>query len=301
MTPWESNPYKLTSWWNMAKFNSHLFCSICALLNSNSEQWQRKKDEQMAPVDREETLRHLRLIAEECKEAGIATSAAYIRENLKFFEDIEPLERVAYSMFLSAFGNLQLMIKSEMKQVEYLRVDKPEFYGTVSRFEPFITDIYSQLSYDIVEAGNCLALDRTTACVFHLMRVMEFGVRSFGDKLGVPLVSEPVWQVIMDQVNARIKAMPEKPAAKKRTKEAYAEVAGHLYNVKVAWRNPVMHPKRTYTAEEAEHLFVTVRMFMSSLTRLLKPKSVTKSIAERKRLIEAGSKGGLFKNEEKQS
>jgi hypothetical protein len=40
--------------------------------------------------------------------------------------------------------------------------------------------------------------------------------------------------------------------AKQLSTKAYAEAASHLYNVKVAWRNEVMHPKQTYTFEEAE-------------------------------------------------
>jgi hypothetical protein len=154
-------------------------------------------------------------------------------------------------------------------------------------FDVFVTDIYPQLSYDIVEAGNCLALDRTTACVFHLMRVMEFGVQRFGDKIGIRFVNETNWQGILNQVNGRIRDLPEKPAVKKRRKEQYADVAGHLYNVKVAWRNPVMHPKRTYTPEEAEHLFATVKMFTTNLVKLLKPTSVAQVVAERERLIKA--------------
>jgi hypothetical protein len=169
------------------------------------------------------------------------------------------------------------MIMAEMKRVEFLRVDKPDFYGSSPLFRRFVTDVYPQLTFDIVEAGNCLALDRSTACVFHLMRIMELGVQKLGSKLNVPLVNESVWQKIMDQVNSRITAMPEKPAAKKRAKERYAEIAGHLYHVKVAWRNPVMHPKRTYTPEEAEQLFNSVKMFMEVLVTFLKPNSIKKS------------------------
>ena len=36
---------------------------------------------------------------------------------------------------------------------------------------------FSVMSEDIAEAGKCLALERSTAAVFHLMRVMEIGVQ----------------------------------------------------------------------------------------------------------------------------
>lgn len=44
--------------------------------------------------------------------------------------------------------------------------------------------------------------------------------------------------------------------------------AGHLYSVKVAWRNEVMHPKQTYTLEQARGIFDSVRIFMVDLAAL---------------------------------
>lgn len=117
---------------------------------------------------------------------------------------------------------------------------------------------------DISEAGKCLGLRRPTASVFHLMRVMEIGVQKFGDKLGVLNTSEIVWQVILDQVNAAIKQLPKSKEAKD-----YAEISAHLYNVKLAWRNETMHPKVTYTEEEAEGIFLAVKSFMKELVSVL--------------------------------
>lgn len=47
--------------------------------------------------------------------------------------------------------------------------------------------------------------------------------------------------------------------------KVYAAAAGHLYNVKIAWRNEVMHPKKTYTAEEAKKLLNAVDTFIRDL------------------------------------
>jgi hypothetical protein len=118
---------------------------------------------------------------------------------------------------------------------------------------------------DVSEAAKCLALNRTTAAVFHLMRVMEIAVQRFGDKLGVTLVAEKNWQVILDQINSAIKAMNHKDPKTK----AYAGAASHLYNVKVAWRNEVMHPKQTYTFEEAKAIFDNAKTFMNDLVGVI--------------------------------
>lgn len=123
----------------------------------------------------------------------------------------------------------------------------------------------AQLLEDLDEAGKCLALARPTASVFHLMRVMEAGLQMLGTKLGVPLVGESVWQVILDQVNKAIRAMPPKhPLTAKN-----AEIAAHLYNVKLAWRNEVMHPKETYTTDQARQVLGSVTAFLVALADVL--------------------------------
>lgn len=40
---------------------------------------------------------------------------------------------------------------------------------------------------DIKEVGNCYATDRNTACVFHCMRVVEYGLRALAKRLRVKL------------------------------------------------------------------------------------------------------------------
>jgi len=135
-----------------------------------------------------------------------------------------------------------------------------------SLFGDAVAARFPRLTADISEAGKCLALNRSTACVFHLMRVMEVGVQEFGTKLGVQLAAEKNWQNILDETNRPIKALV---VSKDPLARAYTEVAAHLFHVKVAWRNEVMHPKETYTDEEAETLFRNVKTFMTDLIQIL--------------------------------
>jgi hypothetical protein len=138
------------------------------------------------------------------------------------------------------------------------------YAGGASKAATAIVGRLSDVSYDLDEAAKCLALGRSTAVVFHLMRVMEIGVQKFGDKLGVALVHEKNWQNILDQVNPQIKALGKAPEARR-----YAAIAAHLFHVKVAWRNEVMHPKATYTPDEATAVFAAVGTFMTDLVDVL--------------------------------
>ncbi len=132
----------------------------------------------------------------------------------------------------------------------------------------FGTDVeakFPQMSEDISKSGKCLALGRSTAAVFHLMRVMEIATQKLGDKLNVTFSSQKNWQNILDEVNKAIKAMDHKAVQTK----AYAAAASHLYNVKLAWRNEVMHPKQTYTHEEATKIYTAVDTFIRDLASIL--------------------------------
>ncbi len=97
------------------------------------------------------------------------------------------------------------------------------------------------------------------------MRVMEKALQRLGAELGVTLTAEKNWQNILDEVNKAIKSLDHRLP---RTKE-FSEASAHLYAVKLAWRNEVMHPKQTYTLEQADEIYRNVRTFMRDLAGLV--------------------------------
>ncbi|MCB2106457.1 MAG: hypothetical protein KDE14_02095, partial [Rhodobacteraceae bacterium] len=132
-------------------------------------------------------------------------------------------------------------------------------------FGPEVEAKFPDMGEDISESGKCLGYGLPTATVFHLMRVMERGLQRFGNEIGVTLANEKNWQNVLNEANKVIKALDHKLP---RTK-ALAEAASHLYAVKVAWRNEVMHPKQTYTMEQAREIFDNCRAFIRDLAGLI--------------------------------
>jgi hypothetical protein len=120
------------------------------------------------------------------------------------------------------------------------------------------------LSEDMREAGKCLALNRPTAAVFHLMRVMEAAVTKLAAHLGIESIAEN-WGVILSQIDGVTKTWPKRHPSKK----PWEEGRNFLFHVKEAWRNETMHPKKTYTEEEAREVFDAVKTYMRCLARLL--------------------------------
>jgi hypothetical protein len=163
---------------------------------------------------------------------------------------------------------LTTRVADELEQRLFLSVPLEQSALYLQIAPPFseeVTTKFPKMTEDISEAAKCLSLDRPTASVFHLMRTMELAVQQFGSELSITLVTEKNWQVILDQINAAIRKLGAKEAKTK----AYAQAASHLYNVKVAWRNEVMHPKQTYTFEEAKGIFDNVKTFIGDLATIL--------------------------------
>ena len=70
------------------------------------------------------------------------------------------------------------------------------------------------------------------------------------------------------QHNRRDKQSHQTPAQKNPKTVVLSQTAAHLYNVKVAWRNRVMHPHDVYTLEEAEGLRFILHLVVGSVYKL---------------------------------
>ena len=89
-------------------------------------------------------------------------------------------------------------------------------------------------------------------CVFYMMRVMEVGVQRLGKKLGVSLtaktatkLSDLSWHQILDALNPKLKALPQKTVAQKDKYEKYAAIKKAIYmQSKMRGENPTMHPRK---------------------------------------------------------
>jgi hypothetical protein len=189
------------------------------------------------------------------------------------------LKRKIPSEIVQALDNVTRRTLDELQSVMFLHI-RPEgvkYYDGKELFEEglFGQRVYikfSAVAEDIEEAGKCFALQRYTATVFHLMRVMEYAVQKIGKKLKVKLkkaIKDESWYNILKAINDVVKVMPEGTTRQKEKKDKYAGAAVHLNNVRIAWRNKVMHPKQTYTEEQAKTVLGAVEVFLKDIAELV--------------------------------
>ena len=86
-------------------------------------------------------------------------------------------------------------IEDEMDGILFFFVqqDRVKYYETAEKlFGEEVIKSFPSTMVDIEEAGKCLAVGRGTACVFHLCRVLELGLRATAKRLGIPYA--PSWE-----------------------------------------------------------------------------------------------------------
>jgi hypothetical protein len=183
-----------------------------------------------------------------------------------------PLPVAEHQHIAASLNHLIARIRDDLQSEFFFHVDQRDvsLYGQKELFGSKVSKKFAKAISDIESAGSCLALQQSTAAVFHLMRVMELGVQRFGTRLKVkinPRVES--WAKIMDHVNKEINLLPGRTEAEKRKRARYSTAATYLDHVRLAWRNEVMHPKETYNREEAHDVFNAVKAFTSYLADLI--------------------------------
>jgi hypothetical protein len=93
-------------------------------------------------------------------------------------------------------------------------------------------------------------------------------MRRLGDRLGVTIRPNHTWGGVLNEINPKIAALPDKTAEEQRTKHRWSEVRTDLWHVKEAWRDDSMHGKRSYTPQQASEVLTACRVFMQHLAKL---------------------------------
>jgi hypothetical protein len=279
--PWVSSPYSLISWWDMeqlAEFHVYSVGFLLGQLKSTFDAYLLETKKQTLPGwpwlsvrDKKEISKNLRTIRKQCERLDLKVALSCIEEGLYDLKQ----ELVKLEVVGKIYDDLSVTIRREMENINffYMPSKQTRFYHKNELFGYEVAAKFPSLEFDIVEAGNCFAMGRSTACVFHLMRIMEVGVQTFGRLLGVTLPEDKEWQAILNNIKTKINAEIEVRPKKNKDPEivVWSQIHAHLGSVKLGWRNRVMHPHDKYTLDEAEDLIGHVKAFMKTLTKLPAP------------------------------
>jgi hypothetical protein len=217
---------------------------------------------------RERATKCLQDMSEECLEAGFDR---LMERCNRFANQIRtlPIETTCYML-----RDLLPEIQREMSRHMYFLVpeDRKGWYrdDDTPLFGEAVAIAFPDSTPEIAEAGRCLALDRWTACVFHLMRAVELALHKWSDDLGVPLkvpAEQANMQEILNLADKKLKGIEQLPKTPQRDAdlEYFGDASAHFRAIKDAWRNHVAHAKRTYDERQATSILNHVRSFFQKL------------------------------------
>jgi hypothetical protein len=209
---------------------------------------------------------YLEQIKEACKRLDLDHA---LRKVYRIQMDYEDEETYIFHNLQASLKELGERIEDELDGLVFMYVPAERSKYFEKEPPPFgdaVRAKFPEAIADVEDAGGCLGVGCSTAAVYHLMRVVECGIRRLRRRLKLPAhLERKPWGKMFGPMNAAIAALPYTSTKEVNKRDSYSEAMAHLENVKNAWRNPTMHSKRRYTQEEAEAIFGNVRTFMDYL------------------------------------
>lgn len=166
--------------------------------------------------------------------------------------------------------------------------DRIDYLDGKSLFGDAVSEAFPSADKDIVEAGNCLAVECNTAAVFHLMRAAEFALRALAIDRNITFKDKPLdekeWGQILSALEGKLgelriqaRSSWSDPKARDAQIRFYNEVIQELRSFNDAWRRHASHADSMafYDRNSALGIFEHVRTFMQKLSGKISETSVT--------------------------
>jgi hypothetical protein len=247
------------------------------------------------------TLRHLQRVADLLTKKQIEGEAAKtintIQETLgttkKFCDQLELPEssknvdrfiaRIATGIDMpklsNEIGSLLELIESEGEErfIYTIAKAKGEQWRQESQlWDDTILIKFPSAKNDANSALSCYALDQDTACIFHLMRIVELGLRALARERKVKIPKKKrlewtEWQTVITELSKKTDLVGSwRPGpAKDNALEFYRGTLGEFQAFKDVYRNHVMHTRGHYGPTESLRVLMHVRGFLERLSSKL--------------------------------
>jgi hypothetical protein len=271
--PWVLEPHRLVSLLEIMEFYyPEVFLGFAQLHGvilglTREESPESIADKPMGEPMRLATLEIVVKVRDSCESLGLRASMATVERICGALCD----DAVAFGTIRSLMEELQGRLFDELKltMILALTTTEAEGYSKPRKGWDEILKKFPGTVDEIEEAGKCLALNRNTACVFHLMRLMECGLRALGKSLDNPALDpkrNPSWDAILKKCDDEIGKPAKSRCLEWQTDDQFFSTAtANLRAVKESWRNPTMHVERNYDGEQAREIYLSVRTFMRHL------------------------------------
>lgn len=178
------------------------------------------------------------------------------QELYEFKEVLEKAENVSLSetqarSLSTIMNNITLTLRAEIAGLfsfvitpKHLDINKL-LDDVPSLFAPNIFNEFPDIAkYDFIEAGKCIAFERSTAAAFHILRATEANLRHYYQSMiRQKRIKSTLWGPLVADLQKRNKT------------KKYTTLNNHLDNIRLSFRNPTQHPDYIYDIHEVQDLF----------------------------------------------
>jgi hypothetical protein len=287
--PWNTGAPILWNPWDMIIHPCHDFYKVCADLSDSAEKLERivPADTLINPGNSWAVKSSMEAAYKLVVSMGI-TAGAFHKDVSEVWRDVDAASDKFWGEAVGLHADvlardlrrIRLGILTELQTYKFVYVPPvaARFFEQDRLFGEDVYDKFQSARFEIKEAGNALAVGMHTACVFHLMRVAEVGLRALAHdrrisklprKKNAP-VDMGTWEDILKELDdeiAKITQWPNKMGAvKTQALEFYNSAITEFRGFKDAWRNHVMHTRREYLKEDALGVMEHVKRLMITLS-----------------------------------
>jgi hypothetical protein len=268
---WDSR--RLWSLWEMLNFS--LFSFVWALKGLSQEiavAMSRAVADAHATLsdpDKERATANLTFVADTCNKMLLGSA---INRLGRIFTDLRT-RAVTYTELANELNILREAIEDDIQTEYFFHYSRQKGAALLRVPGDWAATIksFKSVEPEITEAVDCYAMGHNTACVFHLMRVLEHGLRELAGAVNLAFGIQQ-WQTIIEQIEAEIREIAKNWKAspiKTDWMQFYSEAAKEFMYFKDGWRNHVMHNRITYDQYQAAGSIEHVRAFMNHLSTRL--------------------------------
>lgn len=208
-------------------------------------------------------------ILDTCANSQIPISYAVQKQIERLYERLDNAQDSDFVAITEHARLVRQAILDDLEQHLFFFVPT-QYRAFVDQPNPFgerVASVFADANRDIQDACRCLAFGEWTACIFHLMRTLEHGLRQMAERFGVTFTVDS-WHKVIKGIEDGIAALRNKPSLTEKDRNEityYSEAAAQFRYFKDTWRNHVSHSREHYDERDAETVLAHVREFMQHM------------------------------------
>lgn len=269
---WPLRSFQIVSLFDMVRFYAGVFQVAFLTLSHFEREFRSLCDQGQGEMPLDESMlekfRAVTKIALDEAEKVQFQKALDRRANCEMYAQLKML---TYNSAYHELKELREALHQELYKRPMLMLTEMEvsYFNKMHPFGQQVYDSFESARGDIREACNCYALGRSTACVFHLTRALEAGLKALASYIGATFadINAENWEGVITGIEGEIKRIRQGPRSSQKAGdlEFYSGAAKQFRYFKEHWRNPVDHFRGKYDSPQALSALGHVEEFMRSI------------------------------------